>query len=36
MTVIDADAHVHESDRTWDYFLESDRQYKPMVFRPED
>ncbi len=32
MAVIDADAHVHESDRTWDYFLEADRDLKPLIF----
>src|SRR5437764_1551277 len=34
MTVIDADAHVHECDRTWDFFEEADLEYKPMVVAP--
>jgi predicted TIM-barrel fold metal-dependent hydrolase len=36
MAVIDADAHVHECDRTWDFFEEADRQYKPLVVAPVD
>jgi predicted TIM-barrel fold metal-dependent hydrolase len=35
MTIIDADAHVHESDHTWDFILDSDRQFKPLVFPQE-
>ena len=35
MTVIDADAHVHESDHTWDFFEESDREYRPLIFPQE-
>jgi predicted TIM-barrel fold metal-dependent hydrolase len=31
MTVIDSDAHVLETERTWDYMLESERQYRPRV-----
>ena len=31
MSVIDADAHVHECDRTWDFIPESDREFKPFV-----
>jgi hypothetical protein len=31
MTVIDADAHVIENESTWDYMLESERQFKPKV-----
>jgi predicted TIM-barrel fold metal-dependent hydrolase len=31
MTVIDADAHVIESDLTWAYLSEEDRKYAPMV-----
>jgi predicted TIM-barrel fold metal-dependent hydrolase len=29
--VIDADAHVIENESTWDYMLESERQFKPKV-----
>jgi predicted TIM-barrel fold metal-dependent hydrolase len=36
MPVIDADAHVHECDRTWEFFEESDRQYKPMIVSERD
>lgn len=37
MAVIDADAHVLETERTWDYMLESERGYKPrIVATPED
>jgi predicted TIM-barrel fold metal-dependent hydrolase len=31
MTVIDSDAHVLETERTWDYMLESERQHRPRV-----
>ena len=31
MKVIDADAHVIENESTWDYMLESERQFKPKV-----
>jgi predicted TIM-barrel fold metal-dependent hydrolase len=31
MPVIDADAHVIENESTWDYMLESERQFKPKV-----
>jgi predicted TIM-barrel fold metal-dependent hydrolase len=31
MAVIDADAHVIESEAAWDYMLESERQFKPKV-----
>ena len=31
MTVIDADAHVIESESAWDYMLESERQYRPRI-----
>ena len=33
MTTIDADAHVLESPRTWDYLEESEKKYTPMVVR---
>jgi predicted TIM-barrel fold metal-dependent hydrolase len=37
MAVIDADAHVLETDRTWDYMLESERALRPrIVATPED
>src|SRR5437868_15513324 len=32
---IDADAHVIESERTWDYMVGADAQYKPYVVVPE-
>ena len=31
MAVIDADAHVIESEATWDYMLESERRFKPKI-----
>ena len=31
MRVIDADAHVIENESTWDYMLESERQFKPKI-----
>jgi predicted TIM-barrel fold metal-dependent hydrolase len=31
MPTIDADAHVLETDRTWDYMLESERPFRPQV-----
>jgi len=31
MFTIDADAHVLETDRTWDYMLESEREFRPRV-----
>jgi len=34
MRVIDADAHVIENESTWDYMLESERQFKPKVVVP--
>jgi predicted TIM-barrel fold metal-dependent hydrolase len=34
LTVIDADAHVHEPDRTWDFCEAEDRQYMPQVIPP--
>ena len=37
MAVIDADAHVLETERTWDYMLESERRHRPRVVpTPED
>jgi predicted TIM-barrel fold metal-dependent hydrolase len=35
--IIDADAHVIETEHTWDYLDTSDRKYRPMLFStPED
>jgi len=31
MLIIDADAHVIENESTWDYMLESERQFKPKI-----
>lgn len=31
MPVIDADAHVIETDRTWDYLDGSDKRYRPFL-----
>ncbi|HXG50771.1 MAG TPA: amidohydrolase family protein [candidate division Zixibacteria bacterium] len=36
MTVIDADAHVLESEHTWDYMLESERAWKPRIVPTPD
>lgn len=36
MAVIDSDAHVLESERTWDYMLESERPLKPRVVATPD
>src|ERR1041384_6352998 len=37
MAIIDSDAHVLETDRTWDYMLESEREMRPRVVpTPED
>src|SRR4030095_6534251 len=30
--IIDADAHVIETERTWDYLDESDRRYRPRLY----
>src|SRR5919202_5075654 len=35
MATIDADAHVVESDHTWDYLDPADAEYRPRVVRPE-
>ena len=34
--VIDADAHVIESDRTWEFMREEDAAHKPRVLVPRD
>lgn len=31
MPIIDADAHVLETERTWDYMSESEREFRPQV-----
>ncbi len=36
VTVIDADAHVLETERTWDFMLETDQAYRPTVLVPKD
>ena len=37
MAVIDSDAHVLETERTWAYMLESEQEYKPrIVATPND
>src|SRR5215208_648966 len=37
MAVIDSDAHVLETEHTWDYMLESERSLKPrIVATPND
>ena len=37
MAIIDADAHVVESERTWDFLDEAERQFAPrvMVFKDQ-
>ena len=30
--VIDADAHVVETDRTWDYLEPSEQKYRPLLY----
>jgi predicted TIM-barrel fold metal-dependent hydrolase len=36
MTVIDSDAHVIETERTWDFMLPSDAAYRPEIVKGED
>jgi predicted TIM-barrel fold metal-dependent hydrolase len=37
MVIIDADAHVLESEHTWDYMLDSEREFRPkIVATPND
>src|ERR1041384_5895087 len=31
MAIIDADAHVLESEHTWDYMLDSEREFRPKI-----
>src|SRR5215204_3531750 len=34
MPTIDSDAHVVESERTWDYMESADQKYRPVIVRP--
>jgi predicted TIM-barrel fold metal-dependent hydrolase len=34
MPTIDSDAHVVESERTWDYMDKADRKYRPVIVKP--
>lgn len=36
MRAIDADAHIDETDQTWEYLDEADRKYKPISFELTD
>lgn len=36
MPTIDADAHVLESERTWDYMSESERLFRPQIVSPSN
>ena len=36
MTVVDSDAHVVETERTWDFMDPSDAKYRPEVVRGRD
>lgn len=36
MATIDADAHVLETERTWDYLLESEREFRPQIVATPD
>ena len=36
LTIIDADAHVIETERTWDYLDSSERYFKPRLFYSPD
>jgi hypothetical protein len=36
MATIDADAHVVESEHTWDYMDPADRQYRPVLVTPNE
>ena len=33
---VDADAHVVESEHTWDYLLPSEKKFRPVLFNPQD
>ncbi len=34
--VIDADAHVVETERTWDYLAPSEQKYRPLLYASPD
>ncbi len=34
MPTIDSDAHVVESERTWDYMDKADQKYRPVIVKP--
>ncbi|MBM4263359.1 MAG: hypothetical protein FJ145_18250 [Deltaproteobacteria bacterium] len=34
MATIDSDAHVVESERTWDYMEKADQKYRPVIVKP--
>lgn len=36
MPTIDSDAHVHESDHTWDFLDEGDEQFRPRTIIPRE
>src|SRR5207248_8462653 len=36
MAIIDADAHVLETERTWSYMARSEEQYRPRIVRTTD
>ena len=36
MPTIDADAHVIETERTWDYMDEADNKFRPMIVASQD
>jgi predicted TIM-barrel fold metal-dependent hydrolase len=36
LPIIDADAHVIETERTWDYLDESEKKYRPKLFSTPD
>lgn len=36
MPVIDADAHVVETERTWDFMEPGDQKYRPVLLKPGD
>ena len=34
MPTIDSDAHVVESEHTWDFMDRADQKYRPLIVRP--
>ena len=36
MLTIDADAHVVETEHTWDYLDESDKKFRPQLFQSSE